>query len=342
MAATIKQIAQLAGVSIGTVDRVLHDRPGVHPDKRERIQSIARELGYTPNPAARALVARKKNYVLAVILFEQHKSYARDIRTGIERARQELSGFGVQVRLHVMDSFDPKEQADIIRKLLQEGISGLMVRPIDDSRVRDALNEMTGAGIPVVTYNSDIDGTDRLCFVGQDLYKAGQVAAELLCKSMGRQGQVAVLTGSFNVKAHNLRIQGFLDVVSAWYPQVEVLPVLETLEDCPRTYGILQKLLAGNPDIKGIYATAGCLEEIGAALLDSGRSGDIRFVGFDLFPEVLELLDAGILDFAIGQELPLQGYEPLRILFEALQHKRPPAAGCRYTALEIRTRFNAV
>lgn len=84
MSVTIKQIAALANVSRGTVDRVLNNRPGVNPDTREKVLRIAKELHYQPNFLAKALVNSKENIKLGVILTPDYNPFIHEIIKGIE------------------------------------------------------------------------------------------------------------------------------------------------------------------------------------------------------------------------------------------------------------------
>lgn len=340
MSVTIKEIAELANVSIGTVDRVLHNRPGVRPEKREEIERIAGELGYQPNIAAKALAFRKKPVTIGVIVYEHYQPYADTIMKGIKAAEKELKDFGVKIEILSMDEHVATLQVKLLDQLINQGVSGIMIRPIDDISIRDKIKEATDAGIPVITYNSDIDNSQRICFIGQNLYKSGEVAAELLGKIMNKTGKVAILTGFFKVKAHNERIKGFVDVMSTYYPNIEIIDTIETLEDATITYNKVIELLETNKDLKGIYATAGCFKQMGQAIQLMGKEHQIAFSGYDLYPEVVHLVKEGIMDFAIAQDLFAQGYEPIKIIFNLIFKNKQPKEDCIYTKIDIRVRWN--
>ncbi|PKM51971.1 MAG: LacI family transcriptional regulator [Firmicutes bacterium HGW-Firmicutes-7] len=340
MSVTIKQIAALANVSIGTVDRVLHNRPGVRPEKREEIERIAGELGYQPNIPAKALAFRKKPVTIGVIVYEHYHPYAETIIKGIKAAEKELKDFGVKVEILSMNEHLATEQIKILDLLIKQGVSGIIIRPIDDPIICDKINEATNAGIPVITYNSDIDNSNRLCFIGQNLYKSGEVAAELLGKIMNKTGKVAILTGFLKVKAHNERIKGFVDVMSTYYPNIQIIDTIETLEDATTTYNKVIRLLETNKDLKGLYATAGCFEQMGQAIKNMGKEHQISFSGYDLYPEVIQLVNEGIMDFSIAQDLFSQGYEPIKIIFDLIFKNKRPKEEFIYTKIDIRVRWN--
>lgn len=340
MKVNIKKIAELANVSIGTVDRALHNRPGVSPEKKEEIERIAKEHSYKPNIAAKALAFQKKPTTIGVIVYEHYQPYAAHIMEGIKAAEKELRDFGVVIEILRMENQLVSEQIELLDQLIQKGVSGIMVRPMDDPCLRDKINEATDLAIPVVTYNSDIDDSKRLCFVGQDLVKSGQVAAELLGKMMNKNGKVAIFTGHFKVKAHNERIKGFVEVITNEYPKIEIVETVETLEDSEITYTKVKEVFEKHKDLKAIYATAGCFKEMGEAIKLMDRENKIAFAGYDFYPEVIELVKEGVMDFTIGQNLFAQGYEPIMIIFDLIFKNKKPSKEQLFTNLDIRVKWN--
>ncbi|MDF2838114.1 MAG: LacI family DNA-binding transcriptional regulator, partial [Paenibacillus sp.] len=156
MNVTIRQIALKAGVSRGTVDRVLNDRPGVKPAIRARVLTIVDELGYVPNMAAKALAYNKKPVLIGIVMPPQEIAFFKEIREGIAAAEKELKSFGIVLDYHYVDNRSPEEAAAAIRKLIVDGASGIMFSVMDDAVVQETINEAADRGIPVVTFNSDV------------------------------------------------------------------------------------------------------------------------------------------------------------------------------------------
>ena len=166
MKVTIKKIAEIAGVHPSTVDKVLHNRPGVSDEVRERIRKLIDELGYKPNPAGRVLQKQGKEFVIAAILVKVDA--LPYIKEGIEKGIREQTGLDITVHWYLSSYSDAGQQAQFIDKVVEEKADGIILSPINSDRVREAINRAAAAGIPLVTANSDIDGTQRLCYVGQD------------------------------------------------------------------------------------------------------------------------------------------------------------------------------
>ena len=189
---TIREIARIAKVSRGTVDKVLNNRPGVSDEVRERVSGIAKALGYKPTIIGKALANQKKAFLIGVIVPPDSNPYFEDIKRGVNAAYDEVKYCGIQIDYQVMRSLEPKEQLGIIEHLVDKGITALALNPINDDMIRDAIDEMTGGGIPVVTFTSDILRSRRLCFVGLDVVKSGRVAGAD-GKLLQGKGKVAVV-----------------------------------------------------------------------------------------------------------------------------------------------------
>ena len=170
--ATIKEIAALAGVSRGTVDRVLNHRGSVNPATAERIEKIARELDYKPNVAGLVLAAQKKKLKLGVILFSPENPFYLDVFEGVSSKAEELAGYNCTVIVKQIAS-SVEAQLSAIEELVAEEINGIALAPYNDSRIRDKINLLSEQGIPVVTLNTDIENTRRIAYVGSHYTKSG-------------------------------------------------------------------------------------------------------------------------------------------------------------------------
>jgi len=173
---TTKDISKLANVSRTTVYRALHDQAGINTETKSKVLQIARSLQYHPNRLGMAL-AKKKTIVIGVITLPQNNPFSGELLKGIESARDELKDFELSLKVSAMEGLEPARQARMIRTLLDDSADGIAIDALDSPEVREAVNDATDADVPVVTYNSDLKGSRRVCFVGQDLFKSGQVAA---------------------------------------------------------------------------------------------------------------------------------------------------------------------
>ena len=124
MSVTIRQIAEAAKVSRGTVDKVLNNRPGVSVEVREQILQLANELGYKPNAAGKSLAFQKKPLRIGFLLPTAHDPFYLDVQAGIARAADELAGFGVEVVCRTMEHITVADQLACIRAMAQSSLAG--------------------------------------------------------------------------------------------------------------------------------------------------------------------------------------------------------------------------
>ena len=177
--ATIKEIAELAGVSRGTVDRVLNNRGAVSEQTARKVLDIARALQYRPNRAGIVLAARKRNLKIGVILFDNGNPFFDEVLDGVQKKARELEDYNCCVSVRRV-GFDPDAQLAAMEEMAADGASGLILSPCNDPGIRDKINELDARGIPVITTNTDIENSARLAYVGCDFYRSGQTAAGLM------------------------------------------------------------------------------------------------------------------------------------------------------------------
>ena len=336
MKVTIKKIAEIAGVHPSTVDKVLHNRPGVSDEVRERIRKLIDELGYKPNPAGRVLQKQGKEFVIAAILVKVDA--LPYIKEGIEKGIREQTGLDITVHWYLSSYSDAGQQAQFIDKAVEEKADGIILSPINSDRVREAINRAAAAGIPLVTANSDIDGTQRLCYVGQDGRRASRVAGRTMGNLLGGSGRIAIISSaiasennSYHVK---VREEGFCNFLRETFPAVEIVASLESFEDPEITYRETYNLLKKNPDLDGLYITCGGVGQVGRAIRDCGRE-DIKALSFEKYPEILDLMQEDIIDCTIDSELERQGEIPVQIIMDELVLKKHPNEDNIYTDIRI-------
>jgi LacI family transcriptional regulator len=341
MSVTIRAIADAANVSRGTVDKVLNNRAGVSDAVRERVQQLATELGYRPNLAGKSLAFQKNPLRIGFILLNGSDPFFQDLREGIRKVAEELAGFGIEVDCRVMAGASVAEQVGCIRALAGDGIAALALTPLDDRAVADALNRLARrSGIPIITCNTDLAAVDKLCFVGQELKKSGRVAGDLVARLLPRGGTVLALSGLRQIKAHMDRLEGFMELLADGHPSVRIVHTIHDISDDEAAHRAVTAFLSSHPLPDAIYLTGRGAAGVGRALRERGRP-EVRIVCYDRNPDTLALLRDGTIDFTITQDPFMQGYLPVKLLFEYLFHGNRPALASQYTRIEIVTRENA-
>lgn len=338
--ATIKEIAALAGVSRGTVDRVLNHRGSVNPATAEKIEKIARELDYRPNVAGLVLAAQKKRLKLGVILFSPENPFYVDVLKGVNEKAEELAGYNCTVLVKQI-AFDVESQLRAIDELVAEEVNGITLAPYNDERIRRSINALFDRGIPVVTLNTDIENSKRIAYVGSHYRKSGSTAAGLLQLMTHGEVNVGILTGSSGILCHTERIAGFIETLRPHSDRIRITDIVEVHDDEIESYEKTAALLTEHPEINALYFAAGGVYGGCRSAAALGLQGRLRIVAYDMVPTTRELLQNGAIAAVICQQPKVQGSKPLALLFTYLTTGQLPEKEHNYVAVDIRIRENS-
>ena len=337
MAVTSQQIAELAGVSRGTVDRALHNRGRVNPEVAARIQKIAEELGYRPNSIGQALVRARQGLRLGAILQSAETPTMQDVASGARQTAADLRSSGLEVDIREVQGRDTAKVLRQIDELLDWGASGLAIA--SNTTPLLPINDLHQQGVPVVTFNTDAPDSKRLCFVGMDSYRAGQTAAGLIRQMLPGGGQVLPIAGHVNNGAHYSRLRGFLDTL-AGESDIHLLPFQPCFDRDDYAHEITQHTLREYPSLACVYITSNGQRGVCRAIEDERRKGRVRVVAYDLNEPNRLLLQNGDLSFVLDQMAFEQGRQPLLLLYYYLLNGKTPERELLYTDILIRTKYN--
>lgn len=337
--ATIKEIAALAGVSRGTVDRVLNNRGSVNPNTAEKVREIAKALDYKPNRAGLVLAAQKKKLRLGVILFSLENPFFIDVLEGVNEKSDELAGYNCTVIVKEI-AFGVEEQLKAIDELIAEDINGIALAPYNDERIRKRINKLYDANIPVVTLNTDIENSKRIAYVGSHYMRSGQTAAGLMHLMTQGALKVGIVTGSSNILCHTERIAGFTDTLHSYHRDSTIINIIENHDDEFESYEKTTELLTKHPDINALFFAAGGVYGGCRSVTSLGLAGKIRIIAFDKVPTTKELLEKEVIAATICQQPKVQGSKPLDLLFTYLSTGELPEKEYYYVAIDIRIKEN--
>lgn len=335
---TLQMVAEKAGVSRGTVDRVLNNRSHVSPDVYERVLAALDETGYlTPQQVYQNSHTsfRYAPVKLGILLPNWTGHFAYEILRGIETARQELIDFHVEIIVKECKTDVPGEAIELLDALLAEEVQGIALCTLNDSFILEKISDLHKQNIPIITFNSDLPESGRLAFVGQDYNQSGRIAAELISKCIPHSGKLIAAIGNYEFDGHRTRLLGFRSRMEELGFGQDQIITIETFNDYQTTYRKITELLRDNPDIHGIYmanrSVAGCTQAVNAL----GKKDDLRIVCHDISESTKRLLQEGSIDFTISQDIFRQGYLPLILLREYLQKGKLPELTSTNTHISI-------
>jgi LacI family transcriptional regulator len=338
----IKDIAERAGTSKGTVDRVLHNRGRVAEDVRERILAIIKELNYEPNRIAQSLKSQRTYHIAVLIPDAAVDSYWEAPLAGIERAEKELRQYGIRISRHV---FTPHVVQSFLAKAneaTKENPDGVLIAPVFYKEVMPFFENWKAQGTPYVLFNTQIESVDPLCYIGQDSYRSGSLAAKILSYGLPDPCSLLVLHINEDIpnSAHLItKEQGFRD----YFLQNEKVSQYQVISRDIDAFDInidahLEEILTTDPVVKGIYVTNSKAFEVAAYLEKHGIEG-IKLVGYDLLQPNLDYLENGRIHFLINQNPLGQGYWGIHQLANYLVFNQeiPPI---KFLPLDIITKEN--
>ena len=325
---TIKDVAKLANVSIGTVDRVLHNRGRVSRESIDRVNAAVNMLHYRPSQIAKALVAKKKNIKIGITYPLVEKEFWSEIAAGVERAETELLPFGVQIVADHYPNYSVDAQIASVDKLLAEGVKGIVLSP---SGCTKRLEEIS-ASIPVATAIDDIELAGKAFHVGPDDRMIGRLAAKLLGLYISAKGKIAVFKPLYTTEGMRVRVEGFTEKIRQDYPGIQIADTSAITGVGERDYYInayakAREVIRRIPDIKAIYISNGLTEWIAKAVEDTGNKGKIVVIGHEYTSGVEHFLKNGIIGATIYQNPSQQFYLACRLMYGLLAGENQLPAG---------------
>lgn len=313
----IKDIASLAGVSPGTVDRVIHNRGQVTEENRLRILKIIDELDYKPNLVARSL-ANKKHFQFVSLCpdFRDENDYWKAPDMGIERAAREINNFNISVRRFYFDQNSVQSYQKKIKEILDIKPDGVLLSPVFRDETVEFVKQLEDKEVPYVFIDSEIEGLRNISYLGHNSFQSGYVAARLLDYIVTQDAKIIIarigVTEPSNQATHREEgIKHYLKNVSGKtnFIQVDLNP--ENSASCINFRKHIDK------EVQGIIVINSKAFEVAKIVKDSGLK-NINLIGYDLLPENISYLKEGIISFLIAQRPEEQGYKGIMSLFNHL------------------------
>lgn len=315
------EIAELAGVSTTTVDRVLNERGSVSPKTRERVVAAARKLALP-----RLLPETHHGLIhIDVLVPDSEAPFFARLRQALQRSIQMLDK-RVVVHLVPMSSADEERIPEIVGRSRYRR-AALIVTARDTPRVRDALSAAIARGEAVVTMVTDIGGIDRVHYAGIDNLRAGRTAGYFVGRLAKQPGTALLLPARLDYRAHLDRIEGCRTEIAERFVHLkcEIEPI-ETLDQDDRCYRAVSAALKRG-GLVAIYNTGYGSAGIEAALRRFDGAGKVVWVGHEMLDRHRDYIEAGLMDIAIDQDPDGQVISALQHVLRACRvvDEAPPA-----------------
>ncbi|MFC5409427.1 LacI family DNA-binding transcriptional regulator [Larkinella bovis] len=338
----IKEIARRANVAIATVDRVIHNRPGVSDKTREKINGIIAELNYQPNLLARRL-ASGKIITLAVLIpavTEETDFWEAPLR-GIQRAEAEIRQYGIRVETFFFDLRDARSFRTQADRILASAVDGVLLAPSFVEEARSFVEACHTAGIPFVFIDSNLPDQPNLCYIGPPLFQSGYLAGKLCTFSLRETSQllmvnIATALDGYTYQQIEAGFRAYFTDHRKPYPIVRVDIPQTDFASVARQLGAL---LTSGSGFDAVFVGNSRAFSVARFLEGAGLAQKPLLIGYDFVPENTRYLARGIIDFLICHQPEDQGYRSVMALYQFLVFSSPVAKEY-YMPIDIVTREN--
>ena len=340
----IKEIAALAGVSAGTVDRVLHNRGKVSEKSLAAVQRVLSEVDYKFNINTSAVSFRKEFNILAAMPSFSKGEYWESLYVGIQDALEEYSDINMHCRLECYDQFDSASCRYVFDRALEgPPFDAVIIGPTFENETMEFCHELESRDIPYVFVDSAIDRLNPWASFSADQFSCGQILARVMIPFLGPEGRLVLLESH---RSGNQLSQNSIDRIKGFRSYMEERVLLHRLledefypMDPERNRGQIEKILAAHPDVRGFavlnsrgYAVAEALESLGRR--------DIHLVCFDLTSRNRTALEKCRIDILLCQRPHEQGFEAVKSLLSYVLYNQKDAEPHHLMPIDIIVKEN--
>ncbi|MBR4920492.1 MAG: LacI family DNA-binding transcriptional regulator [Prevotella sp.] len=339
----IKDIAERAGVSVGTVDRVLHKRPNVSKSALEKVEKALKEMDYKPNMYASALAYNKSYTFYCIIPKHESEAYWEEVEEGVIAACELRRDFRISQKMMYYNRFSAETFSKVTNECLKQNPDGVIIVPSKLDVTRKFTDQLHEQGIPFILLDSYMPDLKPLSFFGQDSFSSGYFAARMLMMLAPHETEIMLMkqmrNGNVASKQQENRETGFRHYMHDHFPDVVINEVNLSLDEKRENYdGILDKFFSTHPQTHHCIAFNSKAHIVGEYLLRSNRR-NIQIMGYDMVPKNVECVRQGSISFLIAQHGYMQGYSCIETLFNAIVLKKE-VDPVNYMPIELLTKEN--
>lgn len=313
---TIKDIAKLAGVSKGTVDRVLHKRGKVSEKALEKVNKVLKEIDYQPNPIARNLKNNKVYQICVILPNPDEDTFWAPCVEGVNEAIEEFKAFGISIKPYFYSPTSTKSFININDEILKVAPDAVILTPLFYKESVEAAKKYASNNIIVSTFNNEIETNQTGSFVGQDLFQSGRVAANLMQMVTQPKSKIIIVhidevfNNALHMQEKEKGFRNYFEELTDSDYDVSTLNAIQSELDKS-----LSTFLKLHQNVSGIFVTTSKAYKI-IGILKEINYMNIKVIGYDLLPRNTDFMKNKNINFLIHQNPKTQTYLSLNYLVE--------------------------
>lgn len=341
--ATMEQVAEAAGVSIGTVDRVVHNREGVSEKTRAKVYKVINEIGYKPNIYASILSRKKAFCIVTIIPYFQTGEYWELAYRGITRAVRQYQGLNIDLKVFYYNQFELESFRAACRNTIGAQPDALFIAPIYKEETIRLVNHLASLSIPVAYIDTKPENTDYVAYFGMPLFESGYLAADLLVGSDPTIHEVV----SFNIDRGEAppndstlnRHKGFLAYLKDHNPACKLTDCTMSPFDFLYNMKVFDRFFEEHPSVNHII-TFNSRAHLISDWMEIRNIRDKKLLGFDMLQANMRALKNGTISTLIAERTDKEAFKAVKSLIDFLVMRQKPAHRDNYSSLDILTRYN--
>ncbi|MGM9747427.1 MAG: substrate-binding domain-containing protein [Candidatus Cryptobacteroides sp.] len=340
---TINDVAQAAGVSKGTVDRVLHNRGEVSAKSRKRVLEVIEELGFKPNLYASMLASRKVCNIACIFPESDGADFWSFADRGVEQARDEVARFGVSVSVFNFDQYDEDSFSYACKSVLNDNPSAVVLAPIFADSALKFVKELSDKGIPYTYVDSKPDDDGYLAYFGMPMYQSGVLCGDILTD--GRKPNKAYIIRIERDKKGLSdptvgRRKGFTEFMRAHFPDCELVSVMISPKDKESRFKALDRAFEGDDSENKFIVMFNSRVHLVVDYLRERNMKNCRMVGFDVLEKNIQGLRDGYVNILIAQHADRWTYDAIKATADHILGLKSVEVKDNYTPMDILSKYN--
>lgn len=328
--ATIQDIAKHAGVSTGTVDRVIHNRGKVIEEKKKKIEDAIKQLNFNPNLLARTL-ALKKQFVISSLMPKpiNLSGFWALPKKGIEQSFLNYVDYGMIHDPHEYSLFDEASFSDKAQLILDGNPNGVILAPKFEKESRLFVKKLDERNIPFVFIDVNIEIKNCLSYIGPNLKRSGAVAGKLCSSALLNDDDILIVNsgnktdGNTNMNDIEIGFRKYFNNQSKSHNR-NIYTLNMNFRNEATVQSQLQDFYNSYPNVKVVFVTNSRAHII--SKFHNRNSLEKKVIGFDMVKENILEVKKGNIDYLISQRPISQGIKSVQALMEFFLYKKIPLA----------------